>query len=131
MHSWLWTVVDASLCQFTNPGGTAKDRAARQIVLDALPHLPRGATLVEGTSGSTGISLALLGAAHGLRTHIFIPSDMAREKMDLLRALGATLTVVPPAPFANPAHFCSAAQRLAQQEGASHFFADQFDNPCT
>jgi cysteine synthase A len=114
--------------EFMNPSGTAKDRAARQILLDADHRVCEGGVIVEGTSGSTGIALTLLGAARGCRTVIFIPSDMAQEKVDLLRVLGSELRVVPPAPYANPNHYNSAAERFARADD-SVFFANQFDNP--
>jgi cysteine synthase A len=116
--------------EMQNPGGTSKDRAARQILLDALAdgRLERGQTVYEGSAGSTGISLALLCKALGLRTHICIPADMAVEKVQLLQALGATVERVPPAAFADPEHFCNVAQRRAAADPRG-FFADQFDNP--
>ena len=115
--------------EMQNVGGTSKDRAARQILLDAMAdgRLQRGQTVYEGSAGSTGISLALLCKALGLKTHICLPSDMAVEKVQLLQCLGATVERVPPAAFADPEHFCNVAQRRAAAD-PNGFFADQFDN---
>jgi cysteine synthase A len=118
--------------EFLNPGGTSKDRAAKQIILDAeqshfLGRPVNRTRIYEGSAGSTGISLALLGAARGYNITVFIPSDMAVEKSQLLQALGATVTRVPPAPFLSPEHFCNAAKRAAAADPTG-FFSDQFDN---
>ena len=74
-----------------NPGGSVKDRVALRIVQEALASgaLQRGGLITEGTVGSTGVSLALVAAAHGVRCFIAMPDDAAREKSDLLLALGA------------------------------------------
>jgi len=113
------------------PGGSVKDRAARQIVLDAeaAGKLGGAATreLVEGTAGNTGIGLALVARARGYRCHIVMPDNQSREKIELLRTLGAELHLVPPKPFADPGNYYHVARRLAEERGA--FWADQFENP--
>jgi cysteine synthase len=116
-------------CEFANPGASIKDRAALYIVEDAEARgliLP-GGTIVEGTAGNTGIGLALVAGAKGYKTIIVMPDTQSREKMDTLRALGAELVLVPPAPFANPGHFVHTSRRIADEtEGA--IWANQFDN---
>lgn len=114
--------------EFLNPGGSIKDRAAKGIIrnAEAKGHLKPGSTIVEGTAGNTGIGLATLAAERGYKVLISMPNNQAREKYDILRALGAELILVDPVPFANPAHFYHNAKRLAEERGA--FFADQFEN---
>jgi cysteine synthase A len=116
-------------CEFANPGASVKDRAALWIVRDAEARgtLKAGGTIVEGTAGNTGIGLALVANALGYRTVIVMPENQSKEKMDTLRALGAELVLVPPAPFSNPGHFVHTSRRLAEEtEGA--IWANQFDN---
>lgn len=117
-------------CEFLNPGGSTKDRAARQIVMDALASgaLAPGGTVYEGTSGSTGISLALVARCLGLQCCIYMPDDASMEKSDLLRALGARVHRVPVVSIADPEHYIKQAQRAAAANPGG-FFADQFDNP--
>lgn len=116
-------------CEFANPGASVKDRAALFIVKDAEERglLKPGGMIVEGTAGNTGIGLALVANAKGYKTTIVMPETQSREKMDTLRALGATLVLVPAAPYANPGHFVHTSRRLAEEtEGA--VWANQFDN---
>jgi cysteine synthase len=116
-------------CEFANPGASVKDRAALYIVRDAEARgtLKPGGTIVEGTAGNTGIGLALVANALGYRTIIVMPDTQSREKMDTLRALGAELVLVPPAPFANPGHFVHTSRRIAE-ETDNAVWANQFDN---
>jgi cysteine synthase len=116
-------------CEFANPGASVKDRAALYIVRDAEERglLRPGGLIVEGTAGNTGIGLALVANALGYRTTIVMPDTQSAEKMDTLRALGAELVLVPPAPFANPGHFVHTSRRIAE-ETADAVWANQFDN---
>lgn len=119
-------------------GGSPKDRVALSMILSAeaqgvlTPH--HGDTIYEGTSGSTGVSLAALARARGYRCHICMPSDMGAEKSDLLRQLGATVERVTPAPITSPDHFVNLARRRAAEharrsgDGSVGFFADQFES---
>ena len=116
-------------CEYANPGASVKDRAALYIVEDAERRglIKPGGTIVEGTAGNTGIGLALVANAKGYKTIIVMPDSQSKEKMDTLRALGAELVLVPPAPFANPGHFVHTSRRIAEEtEGA--IWANQFDN---
>jgi cysteine synthase A len=113
-----------------NPGGSVKDRAARFIVerAEAEGALAPGGTIVEGTAGNTGIGLAFMARAGGYGCHIVMPETMSPEKVELLRALGARVELVPPAPFSQPGNYCHVAKRRAA-EIPGGFFADQFENP--
>ncbi|MEM8798889.1 MAG: cysteine synthase A [Pseudomonadota bacterium] len=115
--------------EWMNPGGSVKDRAAHFIIQDAMEkgELTPGGTVVEGTAGNTGIGLATVGNALGLKTVIVMPETQSQEKIDTLRALGAELILVPPAPYKSPAHFVHTSRRIAEErEGA--IWANQFDN---
>lgn len=116
-------------CEFDNPGGSVKDRAALYIIRDAEARgeLQPGGTVVEGTAGNTGIGIALVANALGYRTIIVMPDNQSQEKMDTLRALGAELVTVPPTKYADPNHFQHVSRRMAEEtEGA--IWAGQFDN---
>ncbi|KAI3530661.1 pyridoxal-phosphate dependent enzyme [Colletotrichum filicis] len=126
--------------EFLNAAGnTPKDRVALSMIegAEAAGQLVpgRGDTIYEGTVGSTGISLATLARARGYRAHICMPNDMAMEKVDLLRHLGAIVERVDPAPIASPEHFVNLARRRALEhaakagDGSVGYFADQFENP--
>ncbi len=77
--------------EFLNPGGSVKDRVAQRIMEEAFASgaLQRGGLVTEGTVGSTGISLAMVAAARGVRCFVAMPDDAAMEKSQLLTALGA------------------------------------------
>jgi cystathionine beta-synthase len=77
--------------EFTNPGGSVKDRAAVAMVRDAERSgaLVPGGVIVEGSSGNTGVGLAMVAAQLGYRSVVVVPKTIAREKIALLRAYGA------------------------------------------
>jgi cysteine synthase len=116
-------------CEYANPGASVKDRAALYIVEDAEARgaLLPGGTIVEGTAGNTGIGIALVANAKGYKTIIVMPDSQSKEKMDTLRALGAELVLVPPAPFSNPGHFVHTSRRIAEETPGA-VWANQFDN---
>lgn len=115
--------------EFLNPGGSVKDRAALGIIEDAEARglLAPGGIIVEGTAGNTGIGLAVVGNAKGYRSIIVMPETQSPEKKDTLRALGAELVLVPPAPFSNPGHFVHTSRRIAEETPGA-VWANQFDN---
>ncbi|KYG01454.1 cysteine synthase [Sorangium cellulosum] len=80
-----------------NPGGSVKDRAALGMVLCAEREgaLGRGSTIVEATSGNTGISLAMIAAVRGYRCVVVMPEDMSVERRHILRAYGAEIVLTP------------------------------------
>ena len=116
-------------CEFLNPGGSVKDRAAAFIMADAEARgiLKPGGTIVEGTAGNTGIGLATVANARGYRTIIVMPDTQSREKQDTLRALGARLVLVPAAAYSNPAHYVHTSRRIAEETPGA-VWANQFDN---
>ena len=120
--------------EFLNPGQSIKDRAAKWMILDAMRRgvLRKGGVVVEGTAGNTGIGLATVGRALGLRTIIVIPETQSLEKKQALRWCGAELVEVPAVPFANPNNYIKVSARLAEELAASEpngsFWANQFDN---
>ena len=120
--------------EFMNPGASVKDRAALAIIRDALDkgQIDRGGLVVDGTAGNTGIGLAMVADALGLKTVIVIPDTQSQEKKDTLRALGAELVEVPAVPYKNPNNYVKIAGRLAERLASEHshgaVFANQFDN---
>ncbi len=120
--------------EFFNPGQSVKDRAALYIVKDAVARgaLRPGGVIVEGTAGNTGIGLAVVANALGLRTLIVIPETQSQEKKDALRLLGAELIEVPAVPYRNPNNYVKISGRIAEQlarsEPAGAIWANQFDN---
>ena len=120
--------------EFMNPGQSVKDRAALFIIRDALAsgQLQPGGTVVEGTAGNTGIGLALVGNAMGLKTVIVIPDTQSDEKKEMLRLTGAELIEVPAVPYKNPNNYVKYSGRLAEElarmEPNGAVWANQFDN---
>ena len=120
--------------EFMNPGQSVKDRAALFIIRDALNSgkLEPGGTVVEGTAGNTGIGLALVGNALGLKTVIVIPETQSDEKKHMLRLAGAELIEVPAVPYKDPNNYVKYSGRLAEEFGRSELnatiWANQFDN---
>jgi cysteine synthase A len=120
--------------EFMNPGQSVKDRAGRQMILEAEARgeLKPGGLVVEGTAGNTGIGLALVANARGYRTIIVIPETQSQEKKDMLRLCGAELVEVPAVPYSNPNNYQHVARRLAEELRRSErngvLYADQWNN---
>lgn len=115
--------------EFLNPGGSVKDRAARYIIRDGEQRgaLQPGGTVVEGTAGNTGVGLAHICSARGYRCVIIIPDTQSREKLELLRVLGAEVRPVPAVPYRDPNNYVKIAARVAA-ETQNAIWANQFDN---
>ena len=114
--------------EFFNPGGSAKDRVALSMILDAEEKgiLKPGATIIEPTSGNTGIGLAAVAAARGYRTLIVMPDSMSVERQILMGAFGAELVLTPGKDGMSGS--IAKAEELAKQIPGS-FIPDQFANP--
>ena len=118
-------------CEYLNPGGSMKDRVARNIVADAERRglLGPGGTIVEATSGNTGMGLALVAALRGYNTVFVMPDKMSPEKVAGLRAFGARVVICPTAvePEDPRSYYQTAKRIVAETPGA--YYANQYHNP--
>ena len=114
--------------EMQNPGGSVKDRAAARIIADAVASgsLEPGGTILDATSGNTGIAYAMLGAALGYRVRLCVPSNVTPERVAILRAYGAELVLTDPMQGSDGAIL--EARRLHASDSAL-FYADQYNNP--
>ncbi|KAJ1950552.1 Cysteine synthase 2 [Linderina macrospora] len=122
--------------EYMNPGGSSKDRIALYLIEQAeaggLLTPNTGSCIFEGTSGSTGISLAMVAKAKGYDCHIVMPNDMAIEKSQLLERHGATVERVLPCSIVDKGNYVNVARRRAEEfnDGTRQgYFVDQFENP--
>jgi cystathionine beta-synthase len=116
---------------YTNPGGSVKDRIGVTMIDEAERQglLKPGGTIVEGTSGNTGMGLALVAAVRGYKMVFTITDKQSKEKVDLLKALGAEVIVCPTAVEPeDPRSYYSVAQKLARDIPNS-FYPNQYANP--
>jgi cysteine synthase B len=117
--------------EWTNPGGSVKDRAAAAIVLDALQReqLCPGIRLLDATSGNTGIAYAMLGAALAFPVTLCMPSNVSPERKRILNAYGAEVVWTDPAESSDGA--IRKARELARtsDRASQYFYADQYSNP--
>ncbi len=113
--------------EYLNPGGSIKDRAAIGIIRRAEEEgrLRKGSVIVEATAGNTGVGLALIGVSRGYRVALFVPQKFSKEKVMLMRALGAEVTRTPDAEGMEGA--IRRARELAAKTPNS-FMAAQFEN---
>jgi cysteine synthase B len=114
--------------EWLNPGGSVKDRAASSIVSAAQKagQLPPGKTLLDATSGNTGIAYAMLGAAQGFPVMLCMPSNVSIERKRILEAYGAEILWTDPADGSDGA--IRKARELAAQRPHEFFYADQYGN---
>uniref|UniRef100_A0AAY5KHP0 Cystathionine beta-synthase n=1 Tax=Esox lucius TaxID=8010 RepID=A0AAY5KHP0_ESOLU len=118
-------------CEFFNAGGSVKDRISLRMVEDAERDglIQPGDTIIEPTSGNTGIGLALASAVKGYRCIIVMPEKMSMEKVDVLRALGAEIVRTPTsARFDSPESHVGVAWQLKNEIPNAHIL-DQYRNP--
>ena len=115
--------------EFFNPAGSVKDRIAIAMVENAekTGKIKAGSTIVEATSGNTGIGLAMVCAAKGYKLAIVMPESMSKERRMLLRAYGAELILTPAAEGMSGA--IAKAEELVKNHSDTHFMPRQFDNP--
>lgn len=117
-------------CEFFNPGGSIKDRIAYRMVVEAEKSgkIQKGDTLIEPTSGNTGIGIALAGAVLGYKVIITMPEKMSREKQVVLEALGAEIIRTPTeAAWNDPASHIGVAKKLQKELPRAHIL-DQYAN---
>ena len=113
-------------CEFMNPGGSVKDRMATYILNDAEDRglIKKGDTLIEATSGNTGIAFAMLAAERGYKMKIVMPSNMSEERKQMLKFYGAGLIQVDPGDFDG-----AIEMRDTLAESFGWFNCNQFHNP--
>ncbi|MBP9674375.1 MAG: cysteine synthase family protein [Bacteriovoracaceae bacterium] len=117
--------------EFFNPGGSIKDRVGKYVLEKALKEgrIKKGSTIIEGTSGNTGIGLCLFAALHGMKTIFTTTDKQSQEKVDVLRAFGAEVIVCPTnVEPQDPRSYYSVAKKLSQ-EITDSYYVNQYDNP--
>ncbi len=117
--------------EFMNPGGSIKDRMALHLLEKAEKAglLREGGTIVENTSGNTGVAVAMFAAVKGYRCVFTMPDKMSKEKQDALKAFGAQVVVTPTnVPADSPDSYYSVAKRIAA-ETPNSFYVNQYHNP--
>lgn len=116
--------------EFLNPGGSVKDRPALKMIEEAEKKglLKPGGTIIEPTSGNTGVGLAQVASVKGYRCILVMPDKMSEEKFALLKAYGAEVVKVPTTPTSSPESYNNVAQRLATEIPGA-YLPNQFQNP--
>jgi cysteine synthase B len=115
--------------EYFNPGGSVKDRPALNMILDGerTGKLRPGGTILDSTSGNTGIAYAMVAAARGYRVKLCLPSNASPERKRILKAYGAEIV------FTDPAEGSDGAMRKCQQiyqaDPEAYFYPNQYDNP--
>src|SRR5271157_6046696 len=114
--------------EWANPGGSVKDRPAANIVAEAIRagKLGMGKTLLDSTSGNTGIAYAMLGAAQGFPVTLCMPHNVSEERKRTIRAYGAEIVFTDAAEGSDGA--IRRARELAAAEPGKYFYADQYSN---
>jgi cysteine synthase B len=115
--------------EFANPGGSVKDRPALRMMQDALAdgRLTRDKTLIDSTSGNTGVAYSLFGAVLGVRVRLVMPSNVSKARKDIARSFGTDIV------FSDPMEGSDGAIRVAREIVAKdpdrYFYPDQYSNP--
>jgi len=114
--------------EWRNPGGSVKDRPALAMIRDGIARgaLTRAQTILEATSGNTGIALAMLGAALGYAVELCLPGNASPERKRILRAYGATMILTDPLAGSDGA--IREARRRYAADPARYFYSDQYSN---
>ena len=112
-----------------NPGGSVKDRPARQMILDGLESgaLTHDKVILDSTSGNTGIALALLGSALGFKVELVMPANVSQERKSKVKAYGAD--VVYSSPLEGSDGAIIKAREIYESDKAKYFKPDQYNNP--
>lgn len=115
--------------EYFNPGGSVKDRPALNMILDGerTGKLKPGATILDSTSGNTGIAYAMIAAARGYKVKLCVPANASMERKRILQAYGAEIV------FTNPGEGSDGAMRKVQEiykaDPDAYFYPNQYDNP--
>lgn len=114
--------------EWFNPGGSVKDRAALRIVEDAekAGRLTGGKVLLDASSGNTAIAYAMVCAVKGYRCKLVVPGNVAKEKLDMLRAYGAEIVLSSPLEGTDGSQ--AVARKLSEDNPELYFYADQYNN---
>src|SRR5262249_19483154 len=114
--------------EWQNPGGSVKDRAAARMILDgeASGALTHDKTILDATSGNTGIAYAMVGAARGYKVKLCVPENASPERKLMLRALGAELVLTNPLESTDGA--IREVRRLYASNPERYFYPDQYNN---
>src|SRR5687768_17609730 len=115
--------------EWQNPGGSVKDRAAARMILEgeASGKLTTGRTILDATSGNTGIAYAMVGAARGYAVKLCVPENASPERKLMLRALGAELVLTNPLEGGTDGAIRE-ARRLYDEDPERYFYPDQYNN---
>jgi cysteine synthase B len=115
--------------EFANPGGSVKDRPALRMIQDAVAdgRLTRHKTLIDATSGNTGVAYSLFGAALGIKVRLVMPSNVSKARKDVSRSFGTEIV------YSDPMEGSDGAIRVAREtvarEPDAYFYPDQYSNP--
>jgi cysteine synthase B len=115
--------------EWANPGGSVKDRAALKMILEgeASGALTPGRTIIDATSGNTGIAYAMIGAARGYDVKLCLPKNASEERKRILRAYGAELVLTDPLAGSDGAIL--EVRRIVAENPDAYFYPDQYNNP--
>ncbi len=115
-------------CEFENPGGSVKDRAARQIILDAIDQgkLGKGKTLIDSTSGNTGVAYSMIGAALGIPVSLVMPANVSLARKNITQAYGTN--VIYSSEFEGSDGAIRLVRKLVSEQPDQYYFPDQYSN---
>jgi cysteine synthase B len=115
--------------EFMNPSGSVKDRAVRAMLLDGIARglLTREKTIIDATSGNSGIAYAMFGASLGYRVKLFMPSNSSPERKRIITSYGAEIVPTDPLEGADGAFL--AVRDAVARDARQYYYADQYNNP--
>jgi cysteine synthase B len=115
--------------EYANPGGSVKDRPARQMMLDAIEdgRLTNDKILIDATSGNTGVAYSLLGAAMGYRINLVMPSNVSKARKDITQAFGTEIIYSDPMEGSDGA--IRKVRKMVAENPDKYFYPDQYSNP--
>src|SRR3954452_576190 len=115
--------------EWKNPGGSVKDRAALRMILEGerTGRLQPGGTILDATSGNTGIAYAMIAAARGYTVRLCIPENVTPERKRILRAYGAEIVFTDPLEGSDGA--IREVRRIYEADPHGYFYPDQYNNP--